>query len=532
MIGLRHILCCLTLVCVLAAGGRAEAHASLIGTMPADGAVVPTAPASVRLRFSEPITPLVVRLVDANGVTHDGLHNETRDQTITVHLPQGLPRGTQVLSYRIISSDGHPVGGSLVFSIGAPTASPGEPVSAGSSSLASSSLADAIWLTRLVLYLGLFAGAGGAFFTTWIGREATTPASRATVRAAIGLGLAAAFLSVGLQGLDALGEPLSALLAFHPWREGLETSYGLTVGAAVLALACAWSGMRFGMRSAALIGLGGAGLALALSGHASAAAPQWLTRPSVFVHGTVAAFWVGALVPLALIVRDLRGAALPIVQRFSALAIPSVGVMIAAGILLSIVQIERPAALLTTDYGRIFLAKMAAVGGLLALAALNRQRLTPMLGRKDAGARYLIRSIMGEIGLAVVILGLVAAWRFTPPPRALMVAAVQSVTMHIHAPQAVAELSLSSGRVGPVTMSLSLMTGDFAPLDPKEVTVTLAQPQAGIEPMERRAVKAADGTWHVQGLVLPVPGAWRVRVELLISDFEQVSLDGTVEIRP
>ncbi|WP_445500229.1 hypothetical protein [Microvirga sp. G4-2] len=40
----------------------------------------------------------------------------------------------------------------------------------------------------------------------------------------------------------------------------------------------------------ALIGLGGTGLALALSGHASAAPPQWLTRPSVFVHGMAAAF--------------------------------------------------------------------------------------------------------------------------------------------------------------------------------------------------------------------------------------------------
>ena len=46
-----------------------------------------------------------------------------------------------------------------------------------------------------------------------------------------------------------------------------------------------------------------------------------------------------------------------------------------------------------------------------------------MLARKDAGSRYLLRSIVGEIGLAVVILGLVATWRFTPPPRALTASA-------------------------------------------------------------------------------------------------------------
>jgi copper transport protein len=37
----------------------------------------------------------------------------------------------------------------------------------------------------------------------------------------------------------------------------------------------------------------GVGFALALSGHASNAAPQWLTRPSVFVHVVCVTFWVG-----------------------------------------------------------------------------------------------------------------------------------------------------------------------------------------------------------------------------------------------
>ena len=113
-------------------------------------------PASVRLRFNEPVSLLVVRLIDAKGVTHGTLHHEARDQSITIHLPDGLPRGTQVLSYRVTSSDGHPIGGSLVFSIEAPTAAPtAEAAAAGSSRLV------AIWLTRFVLYLGLFAGAGG-----------------------------------------------------------------------------------------------------------------------------------------------------------------------------------------------------------------------------------------------------------------------------------------------------------------------------------------------------------------------------------
>jgi copper transport protein len=525
---LFKILLCLMLACPFA-GGRAEAHASLIEATPADGAVVAAAPAAVRLRFNEPISLLVVRLIDASGTIHENLRHEARDTTITITLPEGLPNGTQVLSYRVVSSDGHPIGGSLVFSIGAPSVAP-----APRAANATSPLADMIWLTRLILYVGLFAGSGGAFFAAWIGREATTRAACRVVEGAIGIGIAASLLSVGLQGLDALGEGFPALLSPHPWHAGLKTSFGLSAVTAIAALLCAFAAMRSRMTSAtlALIGLGGAGLALSLSGHASAASPQWLTRPSVFVHGTAAAFWVGALVPLVLVVRDRRRASLPIVRRFSALAVPAVGLMVLAGLVLSIVQLETPSALLTTDYGRVFLVKMAAVLCLLALAAINRLRLTPMLAAKDAGSRHLVRSILCEIALTVVVLGAVAAWRFTPPPCALAAPAAVPVNIHIHTPAAMVEMSLAPGRVGPVTVTLSLATGDFGTLDAKEVTVMLAKPDAGIEPMERRAVKNSDGDWQVEGLVVPVPGIWLARVDVLITDFEKATLEGKVEIRP
>ena len=43
------------------------------------------------------------------------------DQSVVITLPDDLPRGTQVVSYRVVSQDGHPVAGSLVFSIGVVT---------------------------------------------------------------------------------------------------------------------------------------------------------------------------------------------------------------------------------------------------------------------------------------------------------------------------------------------------------------------------------------------------------------------------
>ena len=152
-----------TLLWIVCSATGASAHASLVATEPADGSVLAVAPKTVQLRFNEPVTPAVISLIDAAGTTRDDVAVSAVDQTVTLKLPDDLPRGTQVVSYRVVSSDGHPVAGSLMFSIGAATAVAAAPIG-------DSAVAVLIWLTRIGVYLGLFAGIGGAFFAAWIGQ--------------------------------------------------------------------------------------------------------------------------------------------------------------------------------------------------------------------------------------------------------------------------------------------------------------------------------------------------------------------------
>src|SRR6202020_2660893 len=107
-----------TLLSVLGFATGAFGHASLISTEPGDGSMMSQAPKSVRLRFNEPVTPASIKLIDAEGRTREDIAVNAHDDTIEITLPDGLPRGTQLVSYRIFSADGHPVGGSLVFSLG------------------------------------------------------------------------------------------------------------------------------------------------------------------------------------------------------------------------------------------------------------------------------------------------------------------------------------------------------------------------------------------------------------------------------
>lgn len=76
-----------------------------------------------------------------------------------------------------------------------------------------------------------------------------------------------------------------------------------------------------------------------------------------------------------------------------------------------------------------------------------------------------------------------------------------------------------------------LMTGEFGPLDAKEVTRVLAHPVRGIEPI-RRKPERRDGLWRIDGRVRPAPGEWIVRVDILITDFAMTRLEGALPVRP
>ena len=109
------------LLCLLAVlgGGRAYAHAQLVAADPAAGTVVAEAPSAVTLAFSEPVRPLVFRWFPPAGATPvDGV-GAAMGESVSVHLPPDPAGGTWLLSWRVVSADGHPVGGSHAFSIGA-----------------------------------------------------------------------------------------------------------------------------------------------------------------------------------------------------------------------------------------------------------------------------------------------------------------------------------------------------------------------------------------------------------------------------
>jgi len=94
-----------------------------------------------------------------------------------------------------------------------------------------------------------------------------------------------------------------------------------------------------------------------------------------------------------------------------------------------------------------------------------------------------------------------------------------------------ADVEIAPGRAGPVRLEATLMTGDFGPLDPREVRIEASNAGAGIGPIRATLVRRA-GRFVADGLQLPSPGRWTLRLVVLIDDFHQESLDASFDLGP
>ncbi|MBP2311711.1 copper transport protein [Azospirillum soli] len=521
----RRIVGLLAVLLLLAGTPVAWAHAVLVESVPADGARLDHPPAEIRLRFNEPVQPVSVRVLGPGGQALP-LPGPTKAEngTVIVPLPPELTAGTHVVSYRVSSGDGHPVAGSLLFGIGAP---PDRSAVHGEQAREATVLAAA--LGRALHYGSLLIAAGGGLFLALVlGRWSPVNGRlKPGLCLTIGVAAMAVVLNVGLAGAVLEGAPLGALAGASVWKTGVTSTSGFSGVVALLSLIVVALGLALegrGRTGTVLLvgGAVGASLALTATGHAATAEPRWLSVPLVAVHGFAAAFWVGSLWPLAVVLRtETAKETARIVRRFSGIAIGAVAALLLAGTGLSVLQLAEPRAVVDSAYGQIWLGKMVCVAVLLGLACFNRLRLTP--GLDSAGTAGRLRgSVFTEMVVAGLILLFTAAMGTTPPPRARAVSDVEaSYTAAIVSKGRQAVVTITPARSGPNRIEVHLTQVDGSPLSVKEVTIQAALPSAGIEPLERALGSAGPGLYAADGVELPAAGAWAVRLDVLVSDFEK-----------
>lgn len=113
----------------------ALAHTRLLGSDPADGASLAVAPERVSLTFTEAVQPdfTTLTVIGPDGAAWQTSDVITDNGTASVAVRPLGPAGRYEIGYRVVSDDGHPVTGSVGFTLTAPgpgVASPSSTVAA------------------------------------------------------------------------------------------------------------------------------------------------------------------------------------------------------------------------------------------------------------------------------------------------------------------------------------------------------------------------------------------------------------------
>jgi copper transport protein len=353
----------------------AAAHARLIRTVPADGALLARAPADVRVVFDD-----TVRVGSGNAAVANASRRSVlaaparaRGRVVTLPLIAGLTRGDYTARWSVVAEDGHHEQGLIAFAVGRSGPRP-VPVLAASTPVGMGTVA-----LRALYYLGLLIAAGATVFAL-LARQLLGARMRRPLAGLLFVALLAAFL--GASGLEAgaTGGTRFAIV--------LEIAVVVSlVGAAAAALAPAVPAL--------LTVAGGCALALtvapALAGHAfDPDQPRVLAPLLDAAHTAAAAVWLGGLVAaLWLLPRSSLDSweRRAVLRRFSAVAVAAVVLLAATGLGRALTELGGISELWSTSYGRALLLKTALFVPLLAVGRLSRSLLedrSPRLGRSIA----------------------------------------------------------------------------------------------------------------------------------------------------
>jgi copper transport protein len=387
---------------VLGPAQPAWAHAELIGSTPANGSRLETAPSEIRLRFSERVNAVrdgVTLLDSAGAVQLTGTPSSGAEGVLAITKP--LPDGVYTVLWRVVSADSHPIHGAFVFSVGdaVVTALPG-----GAQFDVDSGLAVAFWLTRWLGYAALALLAGGVCFLIlcWPGGWAS-----ARVRRIIAAGWLTSVVCAGaalvLQGPYSQGGTLAGMADPALAAATLQSSYGgfilarlgLLAAGGLLAFALAngrgpverdqssgepaaavaMSRLHPMWIQATTVVLLGVALPATWAGTGHAAAGTLLTMAVDTLHLGAMSIWLGGLAVLlaALLTRSATppAEAATALTRFSPLAAGCVATLVLTGLYQAWRGLGSIEALSGSTYGKLLLFKVVGIGVVLWLGALS-----------------------------------------------------------------------------------------------------------------------------------------------------------------
>ena len=535
------------LVASVGLASSASAHAQLVGSNPADGTTLQTAPRQLRIDLTQSVFPdkTTVRVTDSSGrqvalgapsvlVTgakpgDPGLVPRAGAQglptTILADLPPLQPDVYRVSWSTLSTDDLHTTSGVFVFGVqrtvahqagqvSDPLPPPGELV------------------TRVLLLLAAAVAAGSGSVLVLLGPDAATvpgvrrrllgvAAAASGVAAVLGLALLLVQADVLGAGLSFAASVLSSPAFLLRWA-GREAA----ALAAAVAFALAWRRSDGGPRLSAGVGwpaLGVFAVTTALLGHTGSGS-RALDVAAHAVHVTASLVWAGTVVTAVVVLapRRLRSEVLGgdglrrrVLGRFGLVGLACLAAIVASGLVLVGAGTVSLDALLLSTYGRLVLLKVGALLGAVGVATVLTATLHPTLvpARWRGVLRHRRWLLPAEALLLVAALALGATAAGARP------AVGTEWTPTSAAPpllsQEVADL-VETVKVGPNAPGRNFVTVNVfetrrpSPGPVTGVDVTIHRAGGGDEVVALQA--QGSGTWLAATDVFDEPGAWSFTV--------------------
>jgi copper transport protein len=519
---------------VLFGAGPASAHAALEASNPDDGARLDTPPQAVTLEFTEPVSAELggVRVYESGGDRVDAGETRTDGAVVEVDLEPDLPDGAYVVTYRIVSADGHPVQGGLVFSVGDVEADPsllGRFFDEGD---------DRVWeiaaaVFRFLAYAGTLLAAGGAVFLAFVhDRGSERDRLRRLIRIGAVVGAIGILAALPLQATLATGQGIGAITESGVFGEVLSDGVGAATLLGLIGLGLLVLGDR--RRVPVAIGAALAAGSFALSGHSRSTDNEVLAVGAAIVHTLAAAAWFGGLVLLASTLAGRReepdhSSSAGMVARFSLVATVSVIAVALAGAALSWSEVRALSALTSTTYGWTLLAKVAIVLVVGLIGAHNRFRVVPAIQRSPSAPRawsLLRRSVRLEALALVVAIALTAVLvNVTPARNEAGIGGIFSETVRLGDIGSV-NVVVDPNQAGRNAVHLYFYDEDGRAADvAEEVAVSFSLPSSDIGPIIREPFRAGPTHFQIDGDELVTGGRWVIEVTATASRFEEATAE-------
>lgn len=348
-----------------------SAHASLVQTTPAAGTKLESSPPQVVVTFSEQLDAglFYIKVFDHNGdeISRNKAHLNPEQTGLVLDLPK-LSEGVYLISYHVISADGHPVGGSYPITVGNPPQEDTLDLPSahtdhehGTGQLTTKDILQygsrGLWFLMILTLTGWVAwlrmpGTGGADarrkLASW-----TLNLQRAQLVALLLL------IFTHIEDLLGGGGVEEFWMLFGSTNIGISWLLLLVLSFLGFVLVGKWKWLDL-LWAVSLLAV------KSFSGHAASFSPVWETIGLDFIHLVGAACWVGGLVLLYAKWRQKSQDVGSFMRTFSNMALISVIVLTLSGSLSVLLFLPNLHYLLYSAWGILLLVKI----GLVALVIL------------------------------------------------------------------------------------------------------------------------------------------------------------------